>query len=96
MIDDPNTILRSALEGQTIEKLVRLITMTQPSGGIGNIPFIVSNADNRVCESVFAIETIRSRTGDDFLQLQYSQTALIDFGGLSWPHVTVGTLIKAF
>lgn len=96
MIDDPNSIQRAALKGQTIKKVVRLITKTQVDEEIGNIPFIAANADNRVCESVFAIETIRSRTGDDFLQLQYSQTALINFKGKSWPHVTVGTLIKAF
>jgi hypothetical protein len=26
-------------------------------------------------------------------QIQYSQTVLLDFGGLSWPHVSVATLI---
>ena len=96
VVDDPNSLLRTALEGQDIEKIVRLITLTQPGGGIENIPFIVANADNTSLESVFAIETIRGRNGDDFLQLQYSQTALLNFAGKSWPHVTVGTLIKAF
>jgi hypothetical protein len=28
-------------------------------------------------------------------QLQYSQIVLLNFNGLSWPHVTVGTLHKA-
>jgi hypothetical protein len=27
-------------------------------------------------------------------QLQYSQTRLLNFNGLSWPHITVGTLHK--
>jgi hypothetical protein len=26
---------------------------------------------------------------------QYSQTVLLNFNGLSWPHITVGTLHKA-
>jgi len=47
-------------------------------------------------ESVFAIETVMSPAGDEFLQLQYSQTALLNSRGLSFPNVTVGTLIKAF
>jgi hypothetical protein len=34
--------------------------------------------------------------GTEYQQLQYSQTALLNFRGLSFPHVTVGTLIKAF
>ena len=32
--------------------------------------------------------------GDDLLQLQYTQTVLLNFKGLSWPHVTVATLHK--
>lgn len=96
LIDDPNTFGRNAIKGQRIEKVVRLLTATQAAGGIGNIPFITANADNRVCHSAFIIQTVRGQSGEDFLQLQYSQTALIDFNGRSWPHVTVGTLIKAF
>jgi len=39
---------------------------------------------------------VQDASGNEFLQLQYSQTALLNFRGLSFPHVTVGTLIKAF
>ncbi len=95
LIDDPNVMLRAALQGQELTKIVRLITSAAATG-IGNIPFIVANADAPSMESVFAIETVRSPSGDEFLQLQYSQTVLLNFGGLSWPHVTVGTLVKAF
>ncbi|CAM1501455.1 Fc.00g034390.m01.CDS01 [Cosmosporella sp. VM-42] len=28
----------------------------------------------------------------EYTQIQYSQTVILDFNGLSWPHVTVGTL----
>jgi hypothetical protein len=96
VVDDPNTLLRKALEGRTLSRITRLITSTTLAGGIDNIPFVVTNANTVSLESVFAIETVLGRTGTEYLQLQYSQTALLNFRGRSWPHVTVGTLIKAF
>jgi hypothetical protein len=30
----------------------------------------------------------------DALQLQYMQLVMLEFNGLHWPHVTVGTLVK--
>lgn len=96
VIDDPNVLLREAIARQTLTHITRLITSTASSGGIGNIPFIVSNADTLSLESVFAIETVTGLQGREYLQLQYSQTALLNFQGLSFPHVTVGTLVKAF
>jgi hypothetical protein len=96
LINDPNDLLRRALQGQKLTKITRLITTTPSDGGIGNIPFITKNADAPGLESVFAIEVVQGPSGDEFLQLQYSQTALLNFRGMSFPHVTVGTLIKAF
>jgi hypothetical protein len=96
MIDDPMVVVREALEGETLTHITRLVTSTKPAGGIGNIPFIVNNADALSLESVFAIETVQGPRGKEYLQLQYSQTALLNFRDLSFPHVTVGTLIKAF
>jgi hypothetical protein len=96
VICDPNVLLREALQGQTLNRITRLITSTESAGGIGNIPFITVNADAPSLESVFAIEAVQSPAGAEYLQLQYSQTALLNFRGLSFPHVTVGTLVKAF
>jgi hypothetical protein len=96
LIDDPNVALRDALEGHTLTHITRLITSTAPAGGIGNIPFIVKNANALNVESVFAIERVVGPLDTEFLQLQYSQTALLNFNGMNFPHVTVGTLIKAF
>jgi hypothetical protein len=96
VIDDPNTLLRAALDGRALNRVTRLITASTAAGGIGNIPFIVSNANAASLESVFAIEAVIGQQHTEYLQLQYSQTALLNFGGRSWPHVTVGTLIKAF
>jgi hypothetical protein len=42
--------------------------------------------------ATFWLETIQ---GDpDPRQLQYSQIVMLNFNGLSWPHVTVATLTK--
>ncbi|KAF9776220.1 hypothetical protein IL306_005627 [Fusarium sp. DS 682] len=32
----------------------------------------------------------------EYIQIQYSQNVILDFNGLSWPHVTVGTLAPTF
>jgi hypothetical protein len=96
LVNDPNQILRDALKPQKINKIVRLITSTQGTSGVCNIPFVTTNANAPGLESVFAIETIVNDSGVEFLQLQYSQTTLLTFKGMQFPHVTVGTLIKAF
>jgi hypothetical protein len=101
IIGDPHVVLREALReqaagGHILTHVTWLITSTERAGGIDNIPFIVSNANPLSLESVFSIETVRSPAGTEYLQLGYSQTALLNFRGLSFPHVTVGTLIKAF
>lgn len=102
LINDPNQMLRDTLEtqvnkeGKVLNWITRLITQTADEKAIGNIPFITANANTLNFESVFAIESVTDSCGDEFLQLQYSQTALINFRGMSYPHVSVGTLIKSF
>ncbi|GAB6902199.1 heme-binding protein [Kineosporia succinea] len=96
VIDDPNTLLRAALRGLDIQHVTRLITNTPAVGGVANIPFITANADNPTLNSVFGIQYVTGPSGREYMQLQYAQTALLNFRGLSWPHVTVGTLVKAF
>jgi hypothetical protein len=102
LVNDPNQMLRDTLEsqvnheGKVLNWITRLITVTADERMIGNIPFITTNANTVNFESVFAIESVTDSCGDEFLQLQYSQTALINFKGMSYPHVSVGTLVKAF
>lgn len=102
IIDDPNQMLRDTCaeqveaHGCTFKERTILISSTEGAGGISNIPFIASNANALAMESAFAIQTIANAAGDDFLQIQYSQTAMLNFKGKSFPHVTLGTLIKAF
>jgi hypothetical protein len=102
LVNDPNQMLRDTLdqqvnrEGKVLNWITRLITRTADDKSIGNIPFITKNANALDLESVFAIECVTDACGDQFLQLQYSQTALLNYGGMSYPHVSVGTLTKAF
>jgi hypothetical protein len=47
-------------------------------------------------DAIFWIETVQGDGGaPDSLQLQYSQRVLLNFNGLSWPHITVATLTPA-
>jgi hypothetical protein len=63
-------------------------------GGIVNIPFIRDNADATSFSAIFWIETVENASGPPSLQLQYTQTIILDFDDLKWPHVSVATLIK--
>jgi hypothetical protein len=50
--------------------------------------------NSRTFDSVFWIEEVKLADGSTQLQLQYTQRVLLNFNGLSWPHVSVGTLVK--
>ena len=69
-------------------------------GGTDNIAFLQGGAagPNAVAaqmRAVFWIEHVAAGDyGPAFLQLQYTQTVLLNFNGLSWPHVSVATLRK--
>jgi hypothetical protein len=109
MVTDPNSILRAAIKNQTILETTILQITSQvppfggfPGSGTSNIAFLAgtdsgSNAVASEIDATFWIETVKC---DDepgyFLQLQYSQTVLLNFNALSWPHVSVATLRKVF
>lgn len=63
-------------------------------GGILNIPFLTANAVANSFAAIFWIETVEGPDGREFLQLQYTQTTVLEFIGLKWPHISVATLIK--
>jgi hypothetical protein len=106
MVNNPNSVLATALTGQTILHTVVLEVSTHAAlpvvgGGTANTAFLQGtpaqgpNAVSALVTSTFWIETVKGPPGKpDFHQLQYTQNVLLDFRGLSWPHVTVGTLIK--
>lgn len=95
VVNDPNTLLINAIQAQTITQSVVLEVSTVPSGGVENIPFIVANANAAFASSTFWIEEIQ-HPGGTFMQIQYTQTVLLNFRELSWPHVSVATLYKTF
>ena len=101
MVDNPNSVLHSAITGQQIHATTTLhVSSTDapvPGGGTSNTAFLKGGAHgpNAVAASVtatFWLETLAGQTAPQ--QLQYSQLVLLNFNGLSWPHVTVGTLHK--
>jgi hypothetical protein len=101
MVNNPNTVLRSAIAGQHIQATTTLHVASRdaslPGGGTSNIAFLTGAKDgpNAVAARVsatFWLETLQGDPGP--LQLQYSQLVLLNFNGLSWPHVTVATLHK--
>jgi hypothetical protein len=102
-VTNPNSVLAAAMAGQTITATTALhvSTVKNPAkhtvGGTENIPFLKTNADVGHVSATFWIETVQfppPHSDRHFLQLQYTQTVFLNFLGLSWPHVTVGTLTK--
>ena len=69
-----------------------------PGGGTANTAFLEGgadgpNADAASVNATFWLETLQGQSAPT--QLQYAQTVLLNFAGLSWPHITVATLRKA-
>jgi hypothetical protein len=98
MVKNPNRMLTEAIAGQTIVNTVALrvkATNAKRHGvGTANTFFLTDNAAADIVTSTFWIETVKKPNGSTFLQLQYTQTVMLDFNGLSWPHVSVATLRK--
>jgi hypothetical protein len=106
MIDNPNSVLQNAIQGQTIleTRTIRLATdKTSRIGGGGtlNTAFLEGdahtppNADVIAVEATFWIEKVKGTGGNpDSVQLQYTQTVFLKFLPFTWPHVTVGTLTQ--
>ena len=99
MVNDPNSVLRAAIAGQNITSTIRLQVTTAPKpvlgGGTANTAFLAGgiegpNAVASTVTSTFWLEKLDNE--DTASQLQYTQTVLLDFAGLSWPHITVATL----
>jgi hypothetical protein len=98
-MSDPNQALVTALatqkdDGLSVVSTTTLAVDTETSGGILNTPFVQANANATRLTATFWIETVERPDGSQFLQLQYTQSVLLVFSGVIWPHVSVGTLIK--
>jgi hypothetical protein len=99
--------LQTSLQGTTMKSRTFLHVSTTHSiikggGGTANTAFLTAaqtpgagNANASHAEATFWIETIAGTGGHpDVHQLQYTQLVMLDFNGIHWPHVTVGTLVK--
>lgn len=101
MVTNPNSVLQADLAGKTIRSTTTLHVTTTSTpvagGGTANTAFLhAGNANAGEVDATFWIETVEDEHGGpDTLQLQYSQTVMLDFNGLRWPHVTVGTLQRS-
>jgi hypothetical protein len=108
-LDNPNLLLAQANQGLTFDSVTAITVSSDPSlvsdpdigGGTANIAFLKgqgvngANADTPTATSTFWLERGRDAKGEAFLQLQYTQRVILNFNGLSWPHITVGTLRPA-
>ena len=93
-VANPNLVLTEAIKDQDITETVVLIISTQPSGGVETIPFLVENANAISMNAIFRIETVQLPTAGTLVQLQYTQTVVLQFEEINWPHISVGTLLK--
>lgn len=98
---NPNDGLIQAIKNQNIIETVEFHVSTKNPGlhiantqTITNIPFLQKNAEAVKLEATFYLETVKRANGSLFLQLQYTQTVMIRFGEIDWPHVSIATLIK--
>lgn len=98
MLRNPNAVLTRAIADQEIVNTVVLNVKaqnTKPKNvGTANTFFLGPNASADIVTATFWVETVKKPNGGHFLQLQYTQTVILDFNGLSWPHVSVATLRK--
>jgi len=100
MLNNPNSVLTS--NPPHVTTTTRLHVSTTPGnivgGGASNMAFLVGtkdgpNADAAHVAATFWLQTLAGDTEPK--RLQYSQIVLLNFAGLSWPHITVATLTKA-
>jgi hypothetical protein len=105
MVDNPNVVLTAGLAGKTIGAVTTLhistVDLNPPSsgGGTSNIAFLDGaaggpNATAAQMDATFWIEHFVDAHGKKGLQLQYTQRVLLNFNTLSWPHISVATLVK--
>jgi hypothetical protein len=103
MVDNPNSVLEDAIAGLNITHttVLQITSAANPvaGGGTANTAFLqgvpsgAANADAPMVTSTFWINEVKGKKGKpDFLQMQYTQTVILNFNGLSWPHVSVATL----
>jgi hypothetical protein len=100
MLNNPNSVLTA--NQPAIKNTVTLHVNSTPTGieggGTRNTAFLVGakdgpNANAAHVTATFWLETLQGDSEPK--RLQYTQTVLLNFAGLSWPHITVATLTKS-
>jgi hypothetical protein len=72
--------------------------ITVPACGPGQTVIVQGNASAGSPVASFAVSPVTEITADTqievtYTQIQYTQTVFLDFNGLTWPHVSVSTLV---
>ncbi|MBD5656692.1 MAG: hypothetical protein IAI50_16155 [Candidatus Eremiobacteraeota bacterium] len=107
MVDNPNSLLVAMLADVKVLETttIRISTLPTPvpGGGTANTAFLSgvpgvtpdTNANARAAAATATIWIMKVETAAGAIQtwLQYTQTVLLNFNTLSWPHVTVGSLV---
>jgi hypothetical protein len=111
IVSNPNSLLTAELThlqndlGINVVGTTQLTVATtagggQTGGGIESIPFLNAGTSAAIpsMSATFWLSKLQpqSRPNQGILLLQYSQTVLLNFATLSWPHVTVANLFKKF
>jgi hypothetical protein len=86
---NPNQTLVDAIAKQEVVSTETFVISTKNNGGIINIPF-GKNAEATSWEAIVWIETLKNGK----VQMQCTQTIMIEFFGIRWPHIEVNTLVR--
>jgi len=99
MLNNPNSVLTG--NPANVTTTTRLHVSTTPGdivgGGTSNMAFLVGAKDGPNADAAHVTATfwLQTMAGDiEPKRLQYSQTVLLNFNGIAWPHITVATLTK--
>jgi hypothetical protein len=100
MLDNPNSVLTKNPPKVTTTTTLHVSSTagTIVGGGTSNTAFLVGTKDGPNANAAHVVATFWLQTLDGDTEpkrLQYSQIVLLNFAGLSWPHITVATLTKA-
>jgi hypothetical protein len=98
-VQNPNLALQEAIRAQNVMHTVALVISTAApasglGGGIVSMPVDIANANATRLDASYWIETVKQADGTPFQQLQYTQTVILNFLGVNWPHISVATLTK--
>ena len=99
MLENPNSVLVAEPD---VEETITITVSSDAStpvigGGTQNTAFLVGgpSGPNAVTAQVSATFWLQFKAGDTQpTWLQYSQTVLLNFRGISWPHVSVANLTR--